>query len=531
MNTLPRPRPLVVVILDGWGISFLPEGNAIAAAKTPHLDYLARHFPAAALSAASIEVGLPWGEVGNSETGHRNIGAGQVQYQVLPTIDRAIQDGSFGRNPILRSAIDHAVKHTSSLHLIGLVSPGGVHSHIEHLFALLKLCQKLPIRDRVYIHMFTDGRDSPPQIALQYLEQLEQAIGATGTGKIASVTGRFYAMDRNKNWERTQATYSMLTGGPRASGAPSAREAIQQAYDKNIFDEMIPPTAITRGGGPLAPIRDNDAMIFFNFRPDRARQLTQAFMQPEFAAFPVTRWKNLKFVTLAEYDPLLSVPAAYKEEKADYPLARVLSEAELTQLHIAETEKYAHVTYYLNVGHESPFPGETYKLVRSSGIKSFADMPEMAAKEITDHLVETLQAGTFDVYFVNYANADMVGHTGNFEATVKACAFIDVCLGRLWAAVQAARGAMIVTADHGNAEEKINHKTQQIQTDHTSNPVPFYYLHPQLQRTVARSDVELQQLLSAPIGVLADVAPTILEILHVPKPPTMTGYSLLNSLQ
>lgn len=530
-SSTQRPRPLLVVILDGWGISFVQEGNAVMAAATPNLDAFARHYPTTALLAASIEVGLPWGEVGNSETGHSNIGAGEVQYQALPQIDHAIEDRSFFSNATLLEAISHAKKNRSHLHLVGLVSTGGVHSHINHLFALLELAAQEKMHDRVFIHMFTDGRDSQPQSALTYLRQLETVIGRFGLGKIASVMGRFYGMDRNENWERTEAAFNLLTGGPRPAGASTPEQAIQQAYDASVFDEMIPPTAITRGGGPIAAIRDNDAVIFFNFRPDRARQLTRAFVQPDFSGFVRTVPNNLYFATLAQYDPEIPAPAAYIEQPVALPLAKVISDQGLTQLHIAETEKYAHITYYLNGGHEQPFPGEEHVLIRSSSIKNFADSPYMEAQPITDRVVREIERGLFDVYFINFANADMVGHTGNFDATVKACAFLDTCLGQLHAACSKAGGAMLITADHGNAEEKIHPKTKEVETDHTSNPVPLHYVVENLRRTTPRSEAELVGIFSSPIGVLADVAPTVLEVLGLPKPPSMNGISLLASLQ
>lgn len=526
-----RPRPLIVVILDGWGISFLEEGNAILAAKPKTMNSFAELYPAAAIAAAGEEVGLPWGEVGDSETGHKNIGAGSVQYQTLEAVNHAILEGDFFTNPALLSTLHHVREHNSQLHVMGLVSPGGVHSHMNHLFALLQLCAKEKIFERVFIHVFTDGRDTPPKAALSYLTQLENMIGRHDVGKIASVTGRFYAMDRNKNWDRTQATYDMLTGGPRGNGAPSARAAIENAYAQNILDENIPPTTITRGGAQITQVSDNDAVIFFNFRPDRARQLTQAFVQPESMHFPTKQFQNLLFVTMTQYDSSLPSSAAFIEEAAEQPVAKVISDAGLTQLHIAETEKYAHITYYLNVGHEKPFPGEEHMLVESGSTKNFADKPEMAAAEITDKAILAIQSGKFDVLFINYANADMVGHTGNFEATIKACGFVDSSLARLHQAVQAAGGTMIVTADHGNAEEKINIQTREKSTDHTANPVPFYLLQESRRRTTPKSKEEVREILSSPIGVLGDVAPTILELLELQKPPQMTGVSLLNSLR
>ncbi len=525
-------RPLVVVILDGWGISFVPDGNAIMTAPTPVMDSFAQYYPCAAIYAGGIEVGLPWGEVGNSETGHRNIGAGQVQYQSLPLIDNTITNKTFFANPVLLQAIKHAADNNSQLHLMGLVSPGGVHSHLNHLFALLELCAKQRHRERVYIHMFTDGRDTQRQSALTYLQQTEEAIGRTSVGVVASVTGRFYAMDRNKNWERTQETYDMLTGGPRRAGAPSARQAIEQSYKQEVFDEMIVPTAVTHGGEPVAVVQDNDAVIFFNFRPDRARQLTQAFVQPDQVGFaPTKRPQNVYFATMSQFDTTIPAPAAFIEQRLDYPLARVIAEAGLKQLHIAETEKYAHVTYYLNVGNEQPFPGEEHVMVPSSAAQSFAEEPHMQAEGITDRLLQEVQAGKNDVYFVNYANADMVGHTGNFAAAQEACAYVDFSLGRLAEAVLPLGGALLVTADHGNAEEMINIETGENENDHSSNPVPLHFVCPALKRSTAKSASEINEIFSSPVGVLSDIAPTVLEILHLPQPSSMTGVSLLGSLR
>ncbi len=530
MNTLPTPRPLVVIILDGWGISFVQKGNAITAAKTPMMTHFALSYPTAAILAAGIEVGLPWGEVGNSETGHSNIGAGDVQYQPLPKIDKAIEDGSFFKNRVLLDAIAHVSKNKSQLHLMGLIGPGGVHAHSNHLYALLELIRSTKVRDQTFIHAFTDGRDSPPQSAIAHLQALENTIGKYGVGRIASVTGRLYAMDRNLNWERTQQTYNMLTGGPRGAGASSPSQAVQQWYDQGIYDEMLPPTAMTRGGGPIAVIKENDAVIFFNFRPDRARQLTRAFVDKEFTGFDRIIPENIYFATLYQYDKTLPAPAAFIDLPSEQPLARIISEANLRQLHIAETEKYAHVTYYLNGGHEDPFPQEKHVLVESSRVKNFAQEPHMAASAITDHILQEIKNQSYEIYFVNYANADMVGHTGNYEATVEACSFVDTQLRRLYDRVVLNGGALLITADHGNAEEMLNPQTGSIQTDHSSNPVPLHYVNEQLRHT-PRSEAEMTSLYSSPIGVLADIAPTILDILNIDKPTAMTGISLLSSLQ
>lgn len=527
-----RPWPLVVVILDGWGVSLVEEGNAIAAANTPMMDRFALHYPLASLSAASLEVGLPWGEVGNSETGHGNIGAGRVQYQTLPHIDKAIADGEFFTNRVLLAAVSNAKKNRSSIHLMGLLGTGGVHAHSNHLFALLKFLAQRGFRERVYLHLFTDGRDAPPHSAVGHVQQLEEKMGQYGVGQVATVTGRLYAMDRNANWERTQATYELLVGGAREAGAATALEALQSAYDQGGGDETLPPTAITRGGGPIAKIADNDAVIFFNFRPDRARQLTAAFIQPDFAAFPRSAApKNLYFATMTQYAPELPGEAIFVQDVVDLPLAQVLSEAKLRQLHMAETEKYAHVTYYLNGGHEEPWPLEKHVLVQSSSTKNFADEPHMAAEKITARVLAALQEQLFDVYFINYANADMVGHTGNLAATIQACNFVDGCLNQLFAAIVPAGGILLVTSDHGNAEEMINLQTGEAAPDHTSNPVPLHLVAAHLEQRVPKSRQKIRSILTQPIGVLSDVAPTILDILHLPKPPQMTGISLLPSLQ
>ncbi|OGY35882.1 MAG: phosphoglycerate mutase (2,3-diphosphoglycerate-independent) [Candidatus Andersenbacteria bacterium RIFCSPHIGHO2_12_FULL_45_11b] len=526
-----RPNPLVVIILDGWGIRIAKEGNAIATAHTPTMDAYAKLYPTTAISAAGVEVGLPWGEVGNSETGHRNIGAGQVMYQVLPKIDRAIADGSFYTNPVFLHAIEHTQQFHSNLHLIGLLSDGGVHAQIRHLIALLDTCARQGMHDRVYIHVFTDGRDTPAQRAPVLLNKLEEAIGKFAVGKIASLTGRFYAMDRNENWDRTERTYNLLIGNTRGESSPSAASALARSYQRGVLDERMLPTTLTRGGEAVAHIADNDAVLFFNFRPDRARQLTQAFLQPEKVGFPANPIKNLFFGTMAKYDDTFASPCAFIEDAAICPIAKVISDAGLAQLHVAETEKYAHVTYYLNVGNEKAYPNEDRKLIASSSVSDFADEPHMQAESITDYVVDDIARNTHDVYFINFANADMIGHTGNFSAAVDACAFVDTCIARIQEAVFAKQGALLVTADHGNAEEMINPTTGAVETDHTTNPVVVHVIAEHLRRTTPKSDSEIAEILTTPIGVLSDIAPTILDILSIEKPPQMTGISLLPSLR
>lgn len=525
------PKPLVVIILDGWGISLQKEGNAITTADTPMMDMYAREYPTTALSASGVEVGLPWGEVGNSETGHRNIGAGQVMYQVLPKIDKAIQDRSFFTNQTLLGAIAHAKKNNSKLHIMGMLSDGGVHSHIRHAIALLELCQKEQFQEHVYLHIFTDGRDTGKQRAPIFLHQMAEAMKKFGVGSIATIMGRFYAMDRNENWDRTEQAYNTLTGIHHINSAPSAENALARAYKQEEFDENIPPTILTRGGEAVANISDNDAIIFFNFRPDRARQLTQAFVSPETVGFPAKKLQNIYFAQMAPYGDDITCPYAFAEDTVSNPLAKVLSDSKLTQLHIAETEKYAHVTYYLNVGNEQPYQGEEHVLIKSSVVINFADEPKMQAQAITDAVVDAITKQKYDVYFVNFANADMVGHTGSFASAVQACEFVDQCIARIHERVFAQGGVLVITADHGNAEEMINPTTHAIETDHTTNPVVFHVVAEHLRRSHKKTGQEIESILSNPIGVLTDVAPTILDILGIEKPSSMTGTSLLPSLR
>ncbi|MAF81024.1 phosphoglycerate mutase (2,3-diphosphoglycerate-independent) [bacterium] len=524
------PQPLVVVILDGWGISMVEQGNAIRQAKTPIMDMFAASYPAISLLAASVEAGLPWGEVGNSETGHTNIGAGQVRYQPRPRIDQAITDGSFFSNAAFTGAINHVQQNRSDLHLIGLVGPGAVHAHSDHLFALLKLAANAKLQGRVYLHLFTDGRDTQAQSATEYMAEVEAKIKEYDIGRIASVSGRFYAMDRNQNWDRTKQAYDVLTGGPRQAGASGGSDAVVRAYKAGVHDEMITPTAITRGGGPIGDIGDNDAVIFFNWRPDRARQLTAAFVDTAFVGFERPQLHNLYFASMSSYARELNTAVAFAEPPIALPVAKIISDAGLRQLHVAESEKYAHVTYYLNGGREEPFPNEDHVLIPSPTVTNFAQTPAMSALGITAHLIEALNTKQYNVYFVNYANADMIGHTGNYEATVQACAFIDQQLGDLYEAVITNNGAMLITSDHGNAEELVNPKTGAVETDHTNNPVPLFLVAESLAHDRQRTAQEIAAIWSTPVGVLADVAPTILEILGLPQPPAMTGVSLMGNL-
>jgi len=507
-------KPLVLIILDGWGIAAPWGGNAIALAKTPHMNQYAKQPSFTVISASGEAVGLPAEEPGNSEVGHLTIGAGRIIKQDLPLINKSIADGTFFTNPQLLQAIDWVKKKKSTLHLLGLISTGGVHSHSDHLYALMTLAKKQGLSN-VAIHMITDGRDTSPYAAIIFLNRLEQKIHEIGIGTIVSVCGRYYAMDRDRRWQRTQAAYEAYTLG-KGRRAVTAQIAIAGAYQESFTDEFIPPTNITADGTTPTLVNDGDAVIFYNFRPDRARQLSKAFVDPEFRGFSRPQ-KDIHFVTMTEYEHGLPASVAFAPEHVQEPLAKVISDAGLTQLHVSETEKYAHVTYFLNGLEETPFPGEARQLVQSPKVATYDLAPAMAAKEIGDVVVKNLSKGQYDVVFINFANADMVGHTGNLKATIQACEVVDTTIGTVVEAVMRLQGSVIITADHGNAEQKLNPKTGDIDTAHTANPVPF---------AVVSADPVFQQPLRTG-GGLADVAPTLLTILGLPIPASMTGSSLL----
>lgn len=517
------------MILDGFGISFIQEGNAVLTAQMTNVQNYLRTHPCATLRAAGIEVGLPWGEMGNSEVGHKNIGSGRVIYQPLPQITLAIQDRSFFENVAFQEAVAHVKERPgSALHLMGCVSPGGVHSHLEHLLALLEFAAKAGIGKQTFIHAFLDGRDVPPVSAGQYLTDVDKAIRRTGAGSIATLVGRYYAMDRNNNWDRTRAAYDLLVSGT-GTPYPSWQKALEAVYENRKTDEFVPPSVI-KGDGPVRSIRDGDAVVFFNFRPDRARQLTHAFVAKKFDEFKTVPFTDLAFITMAEYEKGLPVTVAFPEQWMDVPVGRVIADQGLRQLRVAETEKYAHVTYYFNSGRELPFPNEDRILVPSPRVKEYAETPRMSAKAITDQVVQEIGKGKYDFIVMNYANPDMLGHTGNFEATVEALRFLDTQIPKVVNAALSAGGAVLLTCDHGNAEEMQNPQTGEVTTDHSTNPVPLLYLAPGNAADPPKTEEALTQVLSTPIGVLADVGPTVLEILQLPKPPQMTAQSLLSSL-
>ena len=506
-------RPLVLVIIDGWGYRTDPFGNAIAAAKKPNWDALWQRWPHTTLAAAGLPVGLPDGQQGNSEVGHLNIGAGRIVYQDLTRINRAIEDLSFFANPVLLEAM-RAAADGPALHLMGLVSPGGVHSSMEHLYAVLEMAHSLKV-PRVFIHAFTDGRDEPPTSAAGYLTELVERLRAIGTGRIASVSGRYYAMDRDKRWERTERAYRTVV---EATGPTAADPVtfIKQRYDVGISDEFLEPTRIVPPGQePPPPISDGDSVIFFNFRPDRARQLSHAILDETWDHYErVHRPKLAHFVTFTEYEKGLPAEVAFPDEPLRHVLAEVVSDAGWRQFHTAETEKYAHVTYFLNGGREAPFPGEDRLLVPSPKVATYDLQPEMSAEPVTDVLLDRFSSGRYQFLVVNFANPDMVGHTGVFPATVRAVEVVDAMLGRIADAVLPRKGVLAITADHGNAELKIDRATRSPLTAHTTSPVPL----------IVAGAGDLVALGEG--GKLGDVAPTLLPLVLLAAPREMTGDDL-----
>lgn len=524
---------VVLVVLDGFGIASPSRGNAIFNAGTPNLDRLVSSFPSTTLQASGPLVGLPWGEMGNSEVGHLNIGAGRIVAQDLPRINNAIQTREFFSNEALVGACEHAKKNNSSLHIMGLASFGGVHASMDHLYALLGLAEMQQV-PRVYIHMFLDGRDTGERVALNDLAKLRQKIAETGVGEIATVTGRFYAMDRGGHWDQTANTFRAMVEG-QGPESPSAETAIESYYNRAIYDEMIPPTVIVKPDGqPVGKISDSDAVIFFNFRQDRALQMTQAFVELERTplAGQIRSLQNIYFATMVEYRQHLPVHIAFSTQELADNLAEYLASRGLTQFHAAESEKYAHVTSFFNCGRSDPLPGEERKIVKSpSNTNNYSDHPEMAAPLLTEVLVEHITKTNVNFIVANYANADMVGHTGNMESSQLAVKSIDESIGKVAEAALQADAVLIITADHGNIEQLINPKTGEIDKDHTTNPVPCIVIANEF--LLARPDRPNYSALSTivPEGAISDIAPTIVALFGLPKPEKMTGISLLDALK
>ena len=514
-----RHRPVALVILDGFGVYKPYPGNAVRLAHTPNADRWHAELPYTELIASGRDVGLPIGQMGNSEVGHLNLGAGFIVDQWITRLDRAIENGSFFTNPALTGAIAHARAHGTALHLLGLLGDGGVHASDAHLRATLQLAHDHGL-DRVFLHLFTDGRDTPPDSARGFVRDLEAFLATLGTGRIATISGRYYAMDRDKRWERVALAYDALVAG-QGETATSAAEALTASQHAGTTDEFLRPTVITGGGGlPVAAIHDGDAVIFTNFRNDRVRELTHALLDRDFAGFPRPILpRDLHFVTMTEYEAGLPVSIAFPPHDVEEPLAAVLANHGLRQFHAAETEKYPHVTFFFNGGRETPFPGEERALVPSPKVATYDLQPEMSAAGVAEAVVAAVASGNFDFIIVNFANPDMVGHTGVLSAAVAACETADACAGRVVAAILAAGGAALITADHGNAEIMIDEATGGPHTAHTTNPVPVWLATPPgdpLRHAALRRG-----------GCLADVAPTLLALLGVPPAASMTGQSLI----
>jgi 2,3-bisphosphoglycerate-independent phosphoglycerate mutase len=505
-----RRRPVILVVMDGWGLSKIKEGNAVELAETANYHSLLAHYPSTQLGASGPAVGLPEGQMGNSEVGHLNLGAGRVVCQDITRIDRAIDSSELSANAAIVQILSTA--KNSSLHLLGLVSDGGVHSHIRHLFALLETAKSAGVT-RAYVHMFTDGRDASPTSGIGFARQLQERIEKLELGQIATVSGRYYAMDRDHRWDRTEKAYRAIVDGKGVS-ASSAEEAIQHSYDQGVTDEFLVPTVILRENQPVAALRPEDAIIFFNFRADRARQLTRALTQPDFDGFS-RRCTFPHYVTMTEYDQTFRLPTAFVPIILDRTLVKVFADHQLTNLRMAETEKYAHVTYFFNGGEEKLFPGERRILIPSPKVATYDLQPDMSAFAVTDRLLAELDTGQDDCVILNFANADMVGHTGVIPAACRAVEAVDECLGRIYRKSQEMGGVMLVTADHGNAEQMIDPVTGGVHTAHTTNPVPFILVDDNYRGKLR------------PGGALRDVAPTLLQYFEIEKPGEMTGVSLL----
>ena len=523
-----RPKPVVLIILDGWGVAPPSKSNAIVLAKTPTYDNLVKNYPAMTLQASGESVGLSWGEIGNSEVGHLNIGSGKLVYQNLPRIDKSITDKSFFENENLLEAIKTAKKKKKALHLMGLFTTGGVHASMNHFYALLELCKKEKM-DNVFVHAFLDGRDMPFNSGIDMVEKANEKMKELKVGKIASISGRFYGMDRDNHWERVVLSYNAIAKGESEEKFDDPIKAVQASYDKKVYDEEFVPIVITEKDNPITTIVDGDSIVFFNFRSDRGREMTKAFVLPGFDKFESEYMKDLYFVTMTEYEKDLPVEVAFPPEIIEEPIAKIISEAGLKQLHIAETEKYAHVTFFFNGGKEEEFDGEERVLIPSPRVASYDKKPDMSAKEVTKNVVEAIVGDKFDFIILNFANGDMVAHTGNLKAAIKACEVVDDALKQIIEVIISKDGVAFITADHGNAEELVNLQSGKIDKEHSTYPVPFVIVGKQWEGKTAglpegpNSDLSLVQ----PSGLLSDIAPTILHVMDLKKSDKMTGKSLI----
>ena len=510
-----RKKPAVLMILDGYGLNDKTEGNAIAEANTPVMDKLMAECPFVRGNASGMAVGLPDGQMGNSEVGHLNMGAGRIVYQELTRITKEIEDGTFFENPALLDAVNNCKKNDSSLHMFGLVSDGGVHSHNTHLYGLLELAKRNGL-SKVYVHAFLDGRDTPPASGKGFVEELEKEMQKIGVGEVATVTGRYYAMDRDNNYDRVEKAYLALTKGEGLE-TPSATEGIQASYDRNETDEFVKPTVVKKNGAPVATIKDGDSVIFFNFRPDRAREITRSFCDDDFKGFAREKKLNLTYVCFSDYDPTIpNKEVAFHKISVTNTFGEWIAAHNMKQVRLAETEKYAHVTFFFNGGVEEPNRDEERILVNSpKDVATYDLKPQMSAYEVCDRLVECIKSGKYDVIIINFANPDMVGHTGVEAAAIKAVEAVDECVGRAVEAVKEVDGFLFICADHGNAEQLIDYETGAPFTAHTTNQVPFILVN-------ADPSYKLREG-----GCLADIVPTIIELMEMEQPAEMTGKSLL----
>ncbi len=507
-------KPIVLMILDGYGLNDNCDHNAVCEGKTPIMDQLMSQCPFVKGNASGLAVGLPDGQMGNSEVGHLNMGAGRIVYQELTRITKSIEDGDFFEVAEFLQAVENCKKSGSALHMWGLVSDGGVHSHNTHIYGLLELAKRNGL-DKVYVHCFLDGRDTPPASGKSFVEALEAKMKEIGTGKVASVMGRYYAMDRDNRWDRVERAYNAMTKG-EGNHVESAIAGIQASYDKGVHDEFVEPFVVTEDGKPLATVKDGDSVIFFNFRPDRAREITRAFCDDEFKGFPREKRLNLTYVCFTDYDETIKNKlVAFKKEAILNTFGEFLAQNNMTQARIAETEKYAHVTFFFNGGVEEPNKGEDRILVPSPKVATYDLQPEMSAPIVCDKLVEAIKSGKYDVIIINFANPDMVGHTGIEGAAIKAIETVDACVGRTVEAIKETDGIMFICADHGNAEQLLDYETGEPFTAHTTNPVPFILVN-------ADPAYKLREG-----GCLADIAPTLIELMGLKQPKEMTGKSLL----
>ncbi|GAB6138017.1 2,3-bisphosphoglycerate-independent phosphoglycerate mutase [Halanaerobaculum tunisiense] len=513
---MAAPNPLALIILDGFGCNSNQEMNGVEAADTPNFDRLWDEYPSTLVQASGKAVGLPDGQMGNSEVGHLNLGSGRVVYQDFTKINLAIEEDTLGDNEVIQEAITNVKENDSALHLLGLLSDGGVHSHNQHLYGLLEVAKKAGLED-VYVHAILDGRDTPPSSAEKYVQELEEKMAEIGVGQIATLGGRYYYMDRDNNWERTEEAYNAMCFS-QGNKAESALEAIKASYAEDTTDEFVLPTVIIdEAGNPVAQVEDNDSAIFFNFRADRARQLTRALNDVTLKGFERQEgYPEVHLVCITEYDETIDAPVAYPPEDIKNTLPEVLSDNDLKQLKIAETEKYAHVTFFFNGGKEKEYQGEDRELISSPDVATYEQKPEMSAYEVTDRLLEKIDDADHDVIVLNYANPDMVGHTGDFTAVQEAIETVDECLGQVIDALTEQGGAVLLTADHGNGEQMVDYETGDPFTAHTTNPVPLVYINDQAKDAQLIED-----------GKLADFAPTMLDLLGIEVPEEMTGQKLI----